>query len=302
MLAALVDVGGIFLIGRVRVRPQDLRAHDLGEAENGVERGTQLVAHGGEEARLGEVGLLGARPRLVRDRFRLLELGDQRVLLGAELEHGDDGRVEPAHQPDEIDVHADRHGGHRPVERVVEQGEADDDGDRHRQGAGIDDGHHRGCEQHAHRDDDQHRGEDEGVRRLALRVRADEGDGRPTDAVEELGGGDLGAPHRRLAVVARRPDELPAQADEDALGDEHRAEPDQKLARRRPEHGAHGDDDGEQRRGDGGGQLVPHEHQQQLVLELRLAARFIGELLARLLHAAVGATLVIGQGVSFRPR
>ena len=302
MLAALVDVAGIFLIGRVRVRPQDLRAHDLGEAENGVERGTQLVAHGGEEARLGEVGLLGARPRLVGDRFRLLELGDQRVLLGAELEHGDDGRVEPAHQPDEIDVHADRHGGHRPVERVVEQGEANDDGDRHRQGAGIDDGHHRGCEQHAHRDDDQHRGEDEGVRRLALRVRADEGDGRPTDAVEELGGGDLGAPHRRLAVVARRPDELPAQADEDALGDEHRAEPDQKLARRRPEHGAHGDDDGEQRRGDGGGQLVPHEHQQQLVLEFRLAARFIGELLARLLHAAVGATLVIGQGVSFRPR
>ena len=124
---------------------------------------------------------------------------------------------------------------------------------------------------------------------------ADEGDARPAHAVEELGGGDLGAPHRRLGVVARRLDELPAQADEDALGHEHGAEPDQQLARRRPEHGAHGDDDGEQRGGDGGGQLVPHEHHQELVFELRLAARFVGELFARLLHAAGRAPLAVGS-------
>ena len=76
VLAALVDVVGVFLVGRVVVRTEYLRAHDLGEAENGVERRAQLVAHCGEEARLGEVGLLGAEPRLVGDRLGLLELGD----------------------------------------------------------------------------------------------------------------------------------------------------------------------------------------------------------------------------------
>ncbi len=201
------------------------------------------------------------------------------------------GRVEPVGQPDEIDVDADRHRRHRPVERVIEQREADDDGDGHRQRAGIDDRQHGRGEQHAHRDDDEQRGEDEGVRRLALGVRADEGDAGPGHAVEELGGGDLGAPHRRLGIVARRSDELPAQRDQDALGHEHGAEPDQEIARRRPEHGAHGDDDGEEGGGDGGGQLVPHEHQQELVLELRLAARLISELFAGLLHAAGRAAL-----------
>ncbi len=295
MLAALMNVAGIFLVGRDGVRPQDLRAHDLGEAENGVQRGAQLVAHGGEKARLGEVGFLGPEPRLLGDRFRLLELGDQRVLLGAELEHGDDGGVEAVGQPDEVDMHADRHRRHRPVERVVEQGEADDDGDGHRQGAGIDDGHHRRSEQHAHRDDDQQRGEDEGVGGLALGGGTDEGDPGPAHAIEELGGGDLGPPHRRGGVVARRIDELAAQGDQDALGHEHGAEPDQQIVGRRPEHGAHGDDDGEERGGDGGGQLVPHEHEQQFVLELRLATRFIGELLASLLHAAGRAPLAAGS-------
>ena len=68
------------------------------------------------------------RRGLVGDLSRF-QLGDQRVLFGSELEHGDDRRVEPVHQPDEIDVHADRHGRHRPVERVVEERKADDDGD-----------------------------------------------------------------------------------------------------------------------------------------------------------------------------
>ncbi len=35
--------------------------HDLGEAENGVERRAQLVAHLGEEFGLGAVGALGFR-------------------------------------------------------------------------------------------------------------------------------------------------------------------------------------------------------------------------------------------------
>ena len=54
--------------------------HDLGEADDGIERGAQLVAHVGEELRLRLVGLLGAG--LLLGIF-LGEIGD---LLGLALE------------------------------------------------------------------------------------------------------------------------------------------------------------------------------------------------------------------------
>jgi len=41
-------------------RAEHAAAHDLREADDGVERGTQLMAHIGEEFRLGLVGVLGA--------------------------------------------------------------------------------------------------------------------------------------------------------------------------------------------------------------------------------------------------
>ena len=80
------------------MRAEELGLHHLREAEDGVERRAQLVAHGREEARLGEVGLLGAAPRLVGVRLGLLQLGDQRVLLGPELQRGDGGGEEPVRQ------------------------------------------------------------------------------------------------------------------------------------------------------------------------------------------------------------
>jgi hypothetical protein len=44
------------------------------------------MAHLCEKARLGDVGGLGAAARLVGDRFRLLELADECILLRARLE------------------------------------------------------------------------------------------------------------------------------------------------------------------------------------------------------------------------
>ena len=81
MLPGIVDVARIFAVGLVAHRPEHLVGHHLGEAEDGVERRPQLMAHRGEEARLGEVGFLGAAARLVRHRLGRLQLGDQRVLL-----------------------------------------------------------------------------------------------------------------------------------------------------------------------------------------------------------------------------
>ncbi len=79
------------------------------------------MAHGREELRLGGVGGFRAPARLVGDELLLLELGDERILLGAVLEHRQRGCAQPAGEEQEVEVDADRHGGEREVERVVEQ-------------------------------------------------------------------------------------------------------------------------------------------------------------------------------------
>ena len=60
VLAAVVDVAGVLGVFGGAERAEHLGCHDLGEADDGVERRAQLVAHVGEEFRLGLVGVLGA--------------------------------------------------------------------------------------------------------------------------------------------------------------------------------------------------------------------------------------------------
>ena len=57
--AALVDIPGIFEVFRRTERTVIFTAHDLGEADDGVQRRAEFVAHPGQEFRLGLVGLLG---------------------------------------------------------------------------------------------------------------------------------------------------------------------------------------------------------------------------------------------------
>ena len=60
MLAAagdILDVGGI---ARIAHRPEHLLVHDVGEADDGVERRAQLMAHIGQELALGMIGLFGS--------------------------------------------------------------------------------------------------------------------------------------------------------------------------------------------------------------------------------------------------
>ena len=170
------------VIARVLHRAEQLALHHLGEAEDGVERRAQLVAHGGEEARLGDVGGLRAPARLVGDRFLLLDLGDQRVLLGAELEHGQRRGVEPLGQEDEVDVQADRHGRHRHIERVALHDQAGAHRHGHRDGADVEDRHDRGGERHADRQQDDERGQDEDVADGVRRPQPDHGHAAPGDA------------------------------------------------------------------------------------------------------------------------
>ena len=70
MVAAFVNVLDIFHILIRAQRAEILIPHDVGKAENGVQRGAQLMAHGGEEFRFGLVGDLGLvlrRDKLVLD-------------------------------------------------------------------------------------------------------------------------------------------------------------------------------------------------------------------------------------------
>ncbi len=67
--------------------------------------------------------------------------------------------------------------------------------------------------------------------------------------------------------------EVAAGRDHEELDGDDRRQPRRGLHHRRPEHRGQREDDGEQREGDARGQLVAHEHRQQLVLEFGLDAR-----------------------------
>ena len=146
----------------------------------------QLVAHGGEEARLGHAGGLGAAPRLVGDGLLALDLGDQRVLLGAELQHGKRRGVEAPGQDDEVDMQADGDGGHGEIEGVALGQEAGHHGQRDGDGAGAQDAHHRRGERHADGEQDDQAGQHEDVAGGVGRAEPHRGDAGPGDAVGQL--------------------------------------------------------------------------------------------------------------------
>src|SRR5690606_26482444 len=76
MPAAAVDVLGIFPVARAPERSEELTAQDVGEAEDGVQRRPQLMAHDGEKLRLRPIRQL--RSLLGQSQFLLssLEVAD----------------------------------------------------------------------------------------------------------------------------------------------------------------------------------------------------------------------------------
>ena len=163
--AGIVNVGGIFLVGRHRMLAEHFRLHHFGEAENGVERRAQFVAHLREEARLGDIGGFGAAARFVGDRLGLFELADQRVLFGARHQRRQRGGVKPVGQQGEVALRGHRHGRRGcsragcPCRAKIER---DRRGDRNRGGKHR---HRQARGQHArHRDHQQHDEQHEGAR------------------------------------------------------------------------------------------------------------------------------------------
>ncbi len=75
-MGAVEHVAGIFEILRAAERSEDLLAHDLGEADDGVERGAQLVADIGQELGFRAAGDLGGFLGGEERFFAVLQLGD----------------------------------------------------------------------------------------------------------------------------------------------------------------------------------------------------------------------------------
>ena len=132
--AGTVNVAGVVLVHRHRVRAENLALHHLREAEDGVERRAQLVTHLREEPRFGDVGGFGAAARLVGNRLRLLELADQCVLFRARFERRQRRRVEPIGEQRKITLRRQRHDGEDVIVQRALEDEIERDGDGDRQG------------------------------------------------------------------------------------------------------------------------------------------------------------------------
>ena len=103
VLGAAVDVGGVLLVGRRAHRPVDGERHHVREADDGVERRAQLVAHVGEELGLGAAGLLGRFLGRQDRALALAEVGD--VAGGAAIaEMGAAVGIEHRHGADQEDL------------------------------------------------------------------------------------------------------------------------------------------------------------------------------------------------------
>src|SRR5262245_62619925 len=76
MFAAGADVARVADVAFAADGAADLHGDQLGETDDGVERRAQLVAHIGQERRLGAVGLFGRVLRLDDRNLALLLLAD----------------------------------------------------------------------------------------------------------------------------------------------------------------------------------------------------------------------------------
>ena len=270
------------------MRPEHLALHHLGKAQDGVERRAQLMAHLRQEARLGDVGALGAAPRFVGNRLGLLEFADQRVLLGAGLERRERRRVQPVRQHGEIGLRGQRHGRENVVVHAAAQREIERDRDRHRRGRGAH-RHRQGRGQHArHRDDEQHDEQHEG-RGAFVGAHHRDHVRHPGDAEEQVEDHEARAPARDIDPARGFGEELAALRRDDAVDAEHAERPGAGKRRPGPQAGQRADGCDQQQDRDRGGLAVLRELTQQLVVEGRRAAGG-GELVAHPAHALVRVT------------
>ncbi|MNZ89026.1 hypothetical protein D3C78_1079290 [compost metagenome] len=122
VVAAAVDLLDLALLALVQ-RMFLAALQQLGEAEDGVERGTQLVAHRGEEFGLGPAGvfrLVAGAAQLLGEALALVELAIQLDQQGA----GRGERLQPLHQVRVVGLGAVGDGEHADHFALVDDGHA----------------------------------------------------------------------------------------------------------------------------------------------------------------------------------
>ena len=180
---------------------------------------------------------------------------------------------------EEVDVHADRHGGERQVEGIVEQQQPYHHRNRHRDGAGVEDGRDRRSKHGADRHHDDQRGEDEDVRgvdEVAAYAEAlaepHESEAGKRHAVQQLDDDETAAPEADVDLCGGERQEAAALIEQHHLGADDDDQPHDGVEGRGPEHRCDGKERVKRRHGHGGAELVAHEHRQELVLKLGLDA------------------------------
>ncbi len=246
---------------------EHLVLHHLREAQDGVERRAQLVAHGGEEAGFGEVGLLGAPARLVGIGLGLFQLAEDRVLLGPGLQGRDRRGVEVVRQEQEEQLRADRHADEQDRFRLARQDQERRGGGAERQEAGIGGerdrrGEHRG---HGGHDDEDEHHEGAGVRRLDLEQHQHE-EG-PGDALERLAEDHPPARDRQRQGGRVLAQEGARQGGVAGDRQQHAGAPGPPEERGRPEHRGRGDAAHQHHQRQEGADPVLGVDAQQLVIE-----------------------------------
>ena len=215
--------------------------------------------------------------------FALLELADQRVLLGARLQRGERARIEPVRQQAEIALRRDRHDGEDVVVQIALEREVERDRRRHRHGRRE----HRDRQargQHArHRDHQQHDEQHEGARSCSpptgwMRLNIQDSPKNRSSMMKRRRQG-------RMSTVRRLGQELPALGDDDDVDHQHRAGPDAGRDRADPQARQEADGRDQQQHHERGRKAVLREQPQQFVVEGGARAGGGGEPVARLAHA-----------------
>ncbi len=237
MHAGIMDVGGIFLVDRHRMRAENLALHHLGEAEDGVQRRAQLVAHLREEAGFGDVGGFGAVACFVRDRLGLFQLADQGVFLGACFQGSESGGVQAMRQQHEIALGGERERGQDVVVQRAGHRKAQRHGDGDRRGGGkrcdreIGGEHARYCDHQQHQEHHQR-----------FRDHVEHGmdqDRHPAQPIEQIEHDEACPPCARCRRRGGFGQEAPATADHRTVQAEHARGPGSGWDRLHPQPEQH---------------------------------------------------------------
>ena len=229
-----MDVGGIFLVDRHGVRAENFTLHHLGKSEDRIQRRPQFVAHLRQKPRLRDVGGFGAMPRLVGDRFRLLELADQRILFGARFQRRQRRRMQAMGQQREIPLRGEREQCERVIVEAAAQHEIHGDRRGHRRGRDQGRDRQAGREHARYRDHQQHQEHHQRIRDhvVSCRLQQDRG---PAQAVQQIEQHEPRPPLAGGGQRGRLGQELAAIADDDGLDAEHAAGPGRGCDRLHPE-------------------------------------------------------------------